>query len=127
MGRRNPTYCTSLGKAILANLPETVAAKLIDKIQFRAFTRHTCTNASRLRKELKVVRERGYAIDDEEIEEGLRCVGVPVWNHDEQVVAAVSIAGPSYRVGGEHLAGLVDMVVRTAHRLSNALGSRKQP
>jgi DNA-binding IclR family transcriptional regulator len=125
VGRRNPTYCTSLGKAILANLPEAVSSRLIDKIQFKPFTKHTCINAARLRRELKVVRERGYAIDNEEIEEGLRCVGAPVWNHDEQVVAGVSIAGPSYRVGGEHLSGLVDMVVTGARKLSCALGSRK--
>lgn len=126
VGRRNPTYCTSLGKAILANLPETVANRLIDKIHFKAFTQHTCVEASSLRQQLKKVREQGYAIDNEEIEEGLRCVGAPVWDHDEQVVAAVSIAGPSYRVGGEHLPGLVEMVVSVAKELSCALGSRKR-
>jgi IclR family KDG regulon transcriptional repressor len=125
VGRRSPTYCTSLGKAILANLPDDAARKLIDQIEFRSFTPHTCTDASCLRNELAKVRRQGYSLDDEEIEEGLRCIGAPIWNHDSRVMGAVSIAGPSYRVGGDHLAQLVESVVAIAGRLSAALGFRK--
>ena len=125
VGKRNPIYCTSLGKAILANLPAAIQEKLIGEIRFKRFTKKTCTDASCLRKDLSTIRRRGHAIDDEEFEDGLRCVAVPIWDHSEQVAAAVSIAGPSYRVGGAHLPRLVRLVVRTARELSSAMGSRK--
>ena len=126
VGGRYPSHCTSIGKAILAHLPEAARTRLIENIQFRSFTRHTCIDAENLRKDLDAVRRRGYAIDNEEIEEGLRCVGAPVWDHNEQVAAGISIAGPAYRVGGAHLPKLIQAVMAAAKDLSAALGSRRQ-
>jgi DNA-binding IclR family transcriptional regulator len=122
VGRRTPIFCTSLGKAIVANLPGAAAAEVIRNVDFRVFTRHTL-NLSSFMAELEKVREQGYALDNEELEEGLRCVGAPVRNHLGEVVAAISIAGPSYRVGGEYLSGLIRSVVTTAGQLSADLGA----
>ena len=126
VGGRYPSHCTSIGKAILAHLPDAALARVIENIQFRPFTRHTCIDAATLRKELEAVKSRGYAIDNEEIEDGLRCVGAPVWDHNDQVTAGISIAGPSYRVGGEHLPGLIEAVMAAAEDLSAALGSHRR-
>jgi DNA-binding IclR family transcriptional regulator len=123
VGRRTPIYCTSLGKAILANLPEAIAVDVTRQMEFRIYTPHTHTKES-FKIELSKVREQGYALDNEEFEEGLRCVGAPVRNHLNEVVAAISIAGPSYRVGGEHLQGLIRSVMTVASQLSEALGFR---
>ena len=69
----------------------------------------------------------GVAIDNEELEEGLRCIGAPVFDHAGEVVAAVSIAGPAYRVGSGQLPGLIASVMLTARQLSTALGFHSSP
>jgi IclR family KDG regulon transcriptional repressor len=122
VGRRSPLHCTSQGKAILAFSPETAAAEIIRSLQFKAFTRNTITKAARLKEELDRIRKCGYAIDNEELEEDLRCVGAPVFNHAGEVIAALSIAGPIYRVGGGHLPQLIDAVLLASRQLSVALG-----
>jgi len=122
VGRRSPLYCTSQGKAILAFLRDDHAAELIRKMRMTARTPHTLTRPSRLKKELARVRTRGYAVDDEEFEEGLRCIGAPVLNHSGEPVAAISIAGPAFRVGGERMSDLVDAVTGAARQLSAAMG-----
>jgi DNA-binding IclR family transcriptional regulator len=122
VGRRSPLYCTSQGKAILAFSPENAAAEIVRSLQFKAFTRNTITKAARLKEELDRIRKCGYAIDNEELEEDLRCVGAPVFNHAGEVIAALSIAGPIYRVGGGNLPQLIDAVLLASRQLSVALG-----
>ena len=126
VGRRSPLYCTSQGKSILAFSPENVAADLIRGIQFKAYTRNTITTATRLKSELERVRKCGYALDNEEFENELRCIGAPVFNHEGKVVAAMSIAGPTYRVGGGHIPRLVAAVLAASKQLSAALGNSSQ-
>jgi DNA-binding IclR family transcriptional regulator len=121
VGRRTPLYCTSLGKALLAHVPGSVATEVINQMDFQPFTSNTLTRGA-FEAELTKVREQGYALDNEEFEEGLRCVGVPVRNHAGDVVAAISIAGPAFRVGGVHLPGLIRSVILAAQQLSAALG-----
>jgi IclR family KDG regulon transcriptional repressor len=122
VGRRSPLYCSSQGKSILAFSPETVAAEMIRGIQFKGYTRNTITTAARLKLELERVRKCGYALDNEEFEDDLRCIGAPVFNHEGRVVAAMSIAGPSYRVGGREIPRFAAAVVSAARELSAALG-----
>ena len=125
VGRRTPRYCTSQGKAMLAFMPEETAAEVIRNLKFRTFTRHTITRPSRLKAELVEIRERGYALDDEEFEEGLRCIGAAVRNHAGEVIAGISIAGPAYRVGGERMRELIDAVLAASRQLSAALGFQR--
>jgi DNA-binding IclR family transcriptional regulator len=73
--------------------------------------------------ELASVRERGYAVDDEEIEPGLRCIGAAIRGHSGEVTAAISIAGPSSRVRREDLDRYADRVVTAARQVSSALGA----
>lgn len=122
VGRRSPLFCTSQGKAILAFSLEPVAAEIIRSIQFKAYTPNTITKASRLKEELSRIRKCGYSIDNEELERDLRCIGAPVLNHAGEVIAALGIAGPVYRVGAGHLPKLIEAVVSEARQLSAALG-----
>jgi DNA-binding IclR family transcriptional regulator len=123
-GQRNPAHCTAVGKALLAYLPDGELERLVRTRGLRARTRNTITSLAELRRELKLVRERGYAIDDEEIEEGLKCVGAPVRDHSGRVAASLSIAGPAFRVTKAKLPPLAALVTRTAHELSTELGYR---
>jgi DNA-binding IclR family transcriptional regulator len=126
VGRRTPAHCTSLGKAILAFLPRPQITEFLRTHSLKPYTRHTITQASRLKVELGAIRKRGYALDNEEFEEGLLCIGAPVRNHAGKVMAAISIAGPAFRLGGEATAALARPVVEAAGRLSAALGYRKE-
>ena len=122
VGRRTPLHCTSQGKAILAfSPPEEVDAVLANYL-FAGYTMNTITDRPRFESELKLVRRRGYAMDNEEFEKGLRCIGAPVRDHTGEVIAAISIAGPSFRIAGSQIPELSKCVVAAAGRLSASMG-----
>lgn len=123
VGRRLPAHCTGVGKALIAYLPEEVVRALIERRGLQSYTRNTITDAAVLEQELALTRARGYSIDNEEIEEGLVCIGAPVRDHTSHVVAAVSIAGPSSRVRPETIEGHARSVVEMAAAMSAALGA----
>jgi DNA-binding IclR family transcriptional regulator len=123
VGRRLPAHCTGVGKALIAFLPEEVLRALIARRGLASYTRNTITEPDRLSAELAATRERGYSVDNEEIEEGLVCIGAPVRDHSSHVVAAVSIAGPSSRLRPETVETHARSVVRIAAAMSAALGS----
>lgn len=122
VGRRNPAYCTSVGKVLLAFLPEQKQEEILHSISFRKYTANTITSLEKLRKELARVRQRGYAVDNEEIEEGLKCIGAPVLDYSGRVVASLSIAGPAFRVTPKEIPALAESVQRVAGELSAELG-----
>jgi IclR family KDG regulon transcriptional repressor len=124
VGRRNPAHCTAVGKALLAFLPPTEVDALIRDRGLKAYTRHTLTTPALLKRELRAIRDRGYAIDDEEIEEGLRCIGAPVRDHSGRVVASMSIAGPAFRLTRAKITGAARLVTKAADALSAELGYR---
>ena len=125
VGRRNPVYCTSLGKAILAFCPKDEVEEVIKGCRFNPYTQHTITDAASLLAELDRIRKRGYAIDDEEFEIGLRCIGAPVRNHLGDVIGALSIAGPTVRLVRRRVPELARFVVQGAAELSERLGNRR--
>jgi IclR family KDG regulon transcriptional repressor len=122
VGKRNPVHCTGVGKAQIAFLLPEVLQNLVARRGLPAFTPRTITEIGALQVELATVRERGYAVDHEEIEEGLVCIGAPIRDHTAHVVAAISIAGPSSRLRPETIAGHAAQVVNIAHRMSAVLG-----
>jgi DNA-binding IclR family transcriptional regulator len=124
VGRCAPVHCTSLGKAILAFLPARQVEDQLKGYKFAGHTRNTITSKERFISELTLVASRGYAVDNEEFEEGLRCVGAPVWDHSGAVVAAISIAGPSFFVSGARILTLSREVMHVARELSCSLGHR---
>lgn len=106
-----PPYCTALGKTMLAFRPEGEVAAWAASEKLVAHTPRTITSARRLLKELRVIRERGYGIDEQEREVGVRCVAAPIRNHRGEVVAAISVAAPANRmpttIAGSALAAAV--------------------
>src|SRR5882724_10154984 len=122
VGHRNPAHCTAVGKALLADLPEAELDALIRRRGLKEHTRNTITTPALLKRELRTIRERGYAIDDEEIEEGLRCIGAPVRDHSGRVVASMSVAGPAFRLTRARTAAVARLVTKAAEALSAELG-----
>ncbi len=115
VGTQQPLHSTSLGKTILAFLPPERTQELVESIDYTTSTSKTVTCRDELLEELERTRERGYAIDDEENFEGLRCVAAPV-RDDESVMGAISITGPSSRFTDERLHGdLSKYVIRAAN------------
>lgn len=100
LGERAPLYCTGLGKAMLAFLPEAQAEQIITG-PLKAYTGCTITDPQVLRNNLEEIRQNGYAMDNMEHEYGIRCVAVPVFGTSGQVIAAVSVSGPSPRFDPE--------------------------
>jgi IclR family KDG regulon transcriptional repressor len=97
VGDRNPAHCTGVGKALLAFIPDDELTARYPDGRLRRYTATTITDLDTLRLELKKVRERGYATDQEEHEPGVKCVAVPVFDH-KGIAAAISVSGPSNRV-----------------------------
>jgi DNA-binding IclR family transcriptional regulator len=119
-----PAYCTGLGKALLAYLPESEVEAWASKQKLPALTPKTITSVRRLMKELRLIRERGFAIDDEEREKGVRCLGAPIRNHHGDVVAAISVAGPIDRIPSDLVdSDVADAVVAAARAISIDLGA----
>ena len=119
-----PAYCTGLGKALLAFRPEAEVAAWAATQKFTALTPRTITSAKRLMKELAIIRERGYGLDQEEREKGVTCIAAPIFNHNGDVVAAISVAGPTERMPREVVgSGIALEVVRAAHAISVDLGA----
>ena len=115
VGKREYLHCISLGKAMLAHLPESKVDDVVAKHGLREFTPGTITTRAELDESLAEIRERGYAIDDEEKIEGLRCVAAPVLS-DADVLGAVSISGPTSRMQGDRFEEeLPELVKRSAN------------
>jgi IclR family acetate operon transcriptional repressor len=103
VGRPVPYYCTGLGKAILAHLPEPQAAEIITRTVFQQHTPHTLANAAALRHNLEVIRARGYALDEEEHERGIHCIAAPLSGRHGRVSGGISITAITFRVTREQL------------------------
>ena len=124
VGTRTPAYCTSLGKAMLAFAPQEQIDAFLRNRKLEAYTRKTITSVSRFKQELRSIQKLGYAVDNEEREPGLRCIGAPLWDSSSSVIAAISIAGPVFRIGDERVADLAGIVTKIAARISASLGYR---
>jgi len=124
VGSRAPAYCTAVGKAMLAELTDTEVSEIVRRFGLKAFTANTITTGTALKTELRAVRSRGYAIDNEEKEPGLRCVSAPVRNDSGKLLAALSVSGPAFRVTRERVPEIAKAVMQAAGELSHELGYR---
>ncbi len=124
IGAHDPAYCTALGKAILAFLNESHWLQHVPP-QLPARTPKTITTHTQMLEELKLTRERGYALDRGENEEGALCIGAPIRDQDGKVIAALSISAPAYRIDREHERTLARLVVEFANKVSHRLGLPK--
>lgn len=122
VGHRFPAYCTALGKAMMAELSDPEVDSILSTCEMVAKTPNTITSPAMLKDELRIIRSRGYSIDDEENDEGARCVGVAVRDQRGRPVAAISVSGPASRVTKSKVPEIAKVVMRAAETLSRELG-----
>ncbi|HEX9777597.1 MAG TPA: IclR family transcriptional regulator [Geopsychrobacteraceae bacterium] len=123
VGSRLPAYCTAAGKVHMAHMTEEELEELLPAQDFIQHTPTTITSISTLKAELEKIREQGYAIDDEELDPGVRCVAVPIRDYTRRIVGAVSISGPSMRFSDERIEKeLIPLALRAGSDLSTRLG-----
>ncbi len=127
VGSRAPAYCTAVGKAMLAELTDAEVNSIIRHWGLKPITKNTISTATELKAELRAVRTRGFAVDNEEKEEGLRCVGAAVRGHSGKLIAAISVSGPAFRVTKERVQEIGQTVMRVANDLSEELGYQPAP
>jgi len=124
VGSRAPVHCTAVGKAMLAELTDAEVSEIVHRWGLKSVTANTITTPSALRAELKAIRSRGYAIDNEEKEPGLRCVSAVVRGESGKMLAALSVSGPAFRVTPERVPQIGKVVMQAAGELSRELGYR---
>ncbi len=126
VGKRMAGHCTGAGKALLAYLPEAILDRVISHGLIR-YNDNTIVSPKKLREELAHVRQRGYALDDEEETIGLRCVGAPVLDATKWAIAAISIAGTTSQITPENLTSLTEKLTQTASALTQHLVYDAEP
>lgn len=122
VGKRAPMHCTSVGKAILAHLPASVALDILERKGMPMHTDKTITNKERFIRELAEVKRNGFALDLEENEYGITCIAAPIFDHLGKVIAAVSISGPTIRMNDERLKKLQHRILQVGSQISARLG-----
>lgn len=123
-GRRTPAHCVSNGKVLLAHLPDEQLARVI-QAGLPRLTERTLTRPADLRAELAAIRRRGYATAEGEFEEGMNAVSAPVRNQRGEVVAAVTVSGPVYRLPRTRLTELAQSLMAAAEAISRRLGYKE--
>lgn len=124
VGSRDPVYTTALGKTILAHLPEE-QRELYLQATLTPRTENTLTDRAALEADLERTRECGYALDNQENELGARCVGVPIFDSDGCVVAAMSVSSPVSRLTEEREQDIIERLLEAGEEVSRKLGSVK--
>lgn len=122
IGRRLDVNCTGVGKALLAFLPDDELDYLLKTKEFARHNSRTIISKSALKRDLKLVRQSGYSLDNEEDEPGVCCIGAPVFDESGRAVAAISISGIASQIGTNRVPILARMVKRVAGSISARLG-----
>jgi len=119
VGHMAPLHCTALGKVLLAFGDYPIPK------EFPRRTTSTITTADGLKKELETVKQQGYAIDNEEYDQGVRCIAVPVFDYQDDLVGAIGVSGPAARVKLDQIDSMVEQVVYIGKELSDRLKFKK--
>jgi IclR family transcriptional regulator, KDG regulon repressor len=126
VGVVRPAYCTALGKVILGALRPDQLERYLERVEPKALTARTITEPRKLREEIEAVRRDGFAIDDGEFDSEVCCVALPVRDFTGQVMGAIGISGPVWRLSIAHLKSRGRSVKEAAERLSAAFGASAQ-
>lgn len=124
IGARLPMHCSALGKVLLAHKPPAKVKWILNKRGLPRFTARTITDPRALEKELEKVRGQGYAVDDREIMDSLRCVAAPLRDRHGAVSHAISVSGLANNLQGMRLARVTESLLAAAGNISYALGYR---
>jgi len=124
VGQTAPTHCTGVGKTLLAHIPPRRLREVLTRERLLRYTDRTLTRRTDLARELASIRRKGYAIDNEEHENGVRCVAAPVRDNKGVVCAAMSVSVPTVRLPDHEIPRYTDVVVRAAEEISRRIGYR---
>jgi DNA-binding IclR family transcriptional regulator len=127
VGYPRPAHCTAIGKVLLAWLPDAERTAFLAQARLEARTPRTITSIPLLEQELVKVRAQGYAFDDEEFTQGIRCLASPVRNFTGRVAAALGISAPVWRLSLDRVAELTSVVMAIGATLSRQLGYPVEP
>ena len=122
VGNRIPLYCSGVGKALLAELPDSEIEDIWNSSEIVSLTPYTVTNLPDLMERIETVRKVGYAMDDEENEEGVRCIAVSIPDYHKEPVYALSISAPVSRMTDARIAELSVDVLAFKKELEKTLG-----
>jgi IclR family KDG regulon transcriptional repressor len=125
VGLHMPVHATAAGKVLVAFESEEELRRRFNN-SLPGYTKNTLTSSEQLLRKLEEVRQRGYATDLEEWEEGLHCIAAPIRDYTRKVIGALSVSGPAHRLAAEKIeATVVPEVVGAAQELSRRLGYRE--
>ena len=123
VGKRNDAHTTAMGKALLAGLSDATIDMLFPKKALPQRTEHTVATVAALKEQLAVIRRHGFALDNEELELGLRCIAAPIIDHNGSVVAALTIAGAASRLTMAKIDSYVAKIKACAAKISTEFGA----
>ena len=123
VGKRNDAHTTAMGKALLAGLSDATIDMLFPKKALPQRTEHTVATVAALKEQLAVIRRHGFALDNEELELGLRCIAAPIIDHSGSVVAALTIAGAASRLTMAKIDSYVAKIKACAAKISTEFGA----
>lgn len=126
IGKRIPVYCSGLGKSLLLDTEDAAILSLLDGCPLERLTEHTLTTKEAVLEEIREGRKRGYTVDNEEHDIGIRCIAAPIYDYRGKIVAAVSAAGPAAVFAPEREEELSKAVIHTAQEISKRMGYRSK-
>ncbi len=126
IGQRAPLYCTALGKSMLTGKTEEQIRQMYRDVEMKSFTEKTISSVDDLVEEIENTRRRGWSVDDEEYEEGLRCIGAPIHDYRNEVIAAVSTSGYTSVITRERIEEIAGYVAKAARDISQHMGFRSR-
>jgi len=121
-GTMAPMHVSGIGKALLAWYPDEKLAEILARKGLQRFTSLSLSSEPSLRRDLTRTRERGFAIDDQERTEGMRCVAAPIFNAHGEAVAGLSVSGPAFRMGLSEATRFGTLVRAAADKVTEATG-----
>jgi len=124
-GAKLPVHCTGVGKVLLAYSSVQEIDQILKDYKFSAHTNFTITDRKTLMLELQQIIAQGYAYDNQEFVDGLRCVAAPIFNHTNRVIFSLSVSGPLYRMQDEQIEEYKQLLLDATYEISRKLGYRK--
>ncbi len=124
-GTKGPMHSSGIGKALLAWFPAEKVAAIIARHGLPKFTTLTLTSEGLLQRDLARTRDRGFAVDDQERTEGMRCIAAPIFGPGSQPVAGLSVSGPAFRLGLSDATKIGRRVAEAADQVTQAIGGQR--
>jgi IclR family KDG regulon transcriptional repressor len=121
IGKRNPAYCTSSGKVLLAYSNDRIIEKVVEN-GLQSFTENTITDPDELRSHLKTIKENGFAYSIEEFFEGVNSIAAPIYDYTGKVIAALTVVGPKQRVQANNIRPIAKKVINACMEISDKMG-----